>query len=45
MFSEVNFLNFRCGVFQCAPGTEIGYHEDKTKVFPDCCGHPVCKNE
>ncbi|KYQ47436.1 hypothetical protein ALC60_13557 [Trachymyrmex zeteki] len=33
-----------CPLSHCA-GTQIGYHEDKTKVYPDCCGHPICKEE
>ncbi|KAL6262151.1 hypothetical protein P5V15_007248 [Pogonomyrmex californicus] len=35
-----------CALFQCAPGTQIGYDNgDNTKEYPDCCEHPICKEQ
>ncbi|XP_036144232.1 uncharacterized protein LOC118646064 [Monomorium pharaonis] len=33
-----------CPVANCPPGTQIGYHEDKTKEYPGCCGYPICNS-
>ncbi|KYM75995.1 hypothetical protein ALC53_13480 [Atta colombica] len=29
----------------CPPGTHMESHEDNTKVYPDCCGHTICKEK
>lgn len=35
---------FRCAEYRCQEGKQIGLKDvDNTKVYPDCCGGPICE--
>ncbi|XP_051171256.1 uncharacterized protein LOC127288073 [Leptopilina boulardi] len=43
--SSQNFASLGCPEYRCPPGKQIGVNKiDHTKVYPLCCGGPVCAN-